>query len=234
MSKGSNPSQSTTTSSSVDPATAAYIAEFRKRALGASAPQPGDPALQQTFRDRISYGLDGDPLGGLDQFLNPYTKDVVNATNADFDRQGAEAMNAAGADATRAGAFNGGRAGVLQANALDNVNRNRSATLAGLRSGGYQQAVQQLLQSKMNSAQLGMQGLFGMNSQALQRLQAMIPGFTPTSQSGTTDTVQHTYSDPFSQLLGLGIGFAGIPGIGGLFNRGGNQNGTPPIYAYGT
>lgn len=238
MSKGSNPRVTTSSSSGVDPTTAAYIQAYRQRA-GALAGQD-DSGLRSTFTDALNYGLGSDPLSGLDQFMNPYTKNVVDTTNADFDRQAAMAKNAADAEATRAGAFNSDRAGVLEANSLNNVNMNRASTLAGLRSSGYTNAVQQLLQSKGFDASLGLQGIMGLNQNAISRLYGMTPGFTPISTQGTSTQETQTNSDPFSTLLGLGLGIGSF-GIGGgatlggsllsrLFNiKGGGGGGPYPV-----
>lgn len=221
MSKGSNPTQTSTSSSSVDPGTAAFIQEYRKRALGLMNGQPGDDSLRRGFVDNINYAMGSDPLQGLDQFLNPYQSNVIDATNADFERQRKVAGNAADAEATAAGAFGGDRAAVLKANNQANIDQSQASTIAGLRSGGYNNAVQQLLASKAYAGQMGMQGLFGMNQQQLAALQGLIPGFTPTSQNSSQTQVTQTNNDPFSQLLGLGLGLAGPIGgiVNGIFNQ---------------
>lgn len=76
----------------------------------------------------------------LTPYLNPYTKDVIDASAADSEQQRLVAQNANKASATAAGAYGGTRSAV-QAGVTDSQNQIAFATLAAnLRSQGYSAA----------------------------------------------------------------------------------------------
>jgi hypothetical protein len=75
-------------------------------------------------------------------FMDPYQQEVIQGVQGDFDRQRQMAMQSGGQQATAQGALGGSRQAVLQAQMMGDVNRNEAATLAQMRSGGFQQAQQ--------------------------------------------------------------------------------------------
>jgi len=108
-----------------------------------------------------------------------------------------------------AGAFGGDRSAILEGELTRGVNEIGSQTLANVRAGGFNNAVNQLLAERGRLGGLGIagaQGLLGTGQQIdarqLAALQGLVPGFTPTQQ--TDETVERTQGDLFSQLLGLG------------------------------
>lgn len=110
--------------------------------------------------------------GDVSAFYNPYQQQVIDASSADFDRQRQGATMQANDLATKAGAFGGSRSAVLQANALDNVNRDESSTLANLRNAGYGQSFDRAMQSGQSLANLGMGALNNYSSGQLAQEQA--------------------------------------------------------------
>ena len=91
------------------------------------------------------------------QFMDPFTEDVIAATQADIARQGAIQQNQVGAGAVGAGAFGGSRQGIAQAEIARNIMDQQARTGAQLRSQGFQQAqqaAQQAAQQQLRQAQL--------------------------------------------------------------------------------
>jgi hypothetical protein len=76
-------------------------------------------------------------LDGLQSYMSPYTKDVVNTSLDDYDQNAAKARAAEEAAGAAAGAFGGSRFGVQQATTLDNQARARATLDAGLRDSAF-------------------------------------------------------------------------------------------------
>ena len=105
------------------------------------------------------------------QFMDPFTEEVIAATQADIARQGAMQQNQLGASAVGAGAFGGSRQGIAQGEIARNVMDQQARTGAQLRSQGFaqaqnlaQQAAQQQLKQAQLTGQLG-QTVAGLGSQ---------------------------------------------------------------------
>jgi hypothetical protein len=201
--KGGQQTQSTT----VDPKTQAYVEQMRQAALGAQ----GNPLYAQG-RQLGGVGLSalgGDAgalqqlMGGYGSQLDPYWNQLRQTT-----------LGTIGDQATQAGAFGGSRQGVAEGAALGQIAQGQ----AGQRYGEYQNALGRAGQL----ANLG----FGVDPQLMGILNQ---GIGPYGQTQTT----HTQSDPFSQLLGLGLTGASLfaPGPGtaaaGLLGGGGGGFSAP-------
>jgi hypothetical protein len=90
-------------------------------------------------------------------FMDPYTEDVIAATQADIARQGAMQQNQIGAGAARSGAFGGSRQGIAEGEIARNVMDQQARTGSQLRSQGFAQAqtaAQQAAQQQLRQAQL--------------------------------------------------------------------------------
>ena len=85
------------------------------------------------------------------QFMSPFTEDVIATTQADIARQGQMQQNQLAGQAVGSGAFGGSRQGIAQAEIARNVMDQQARTGAQLRSQGFQQA-QQLAQQQANQA----------------------------------------------------------------------------------
>ena len=114
----------------------------------------------------------------LQQYQNPYTTDVINATQADVLRGASMGLNELGRQATAANAFGGSRHGVAMGEMGRGVAEQLASASAGLRSQGFmnaQQMAQQDIQNRMNqAAQLGNLGAqsFGYGQQIQGQLAA--------------------------------------------------------------
>lgn len=230
--------QSNTSTQAIDPGTRQYIERYRQQAQqayqGAQGQPPPNPyasdyglgTAQGAYSGLLgNLGLAGQQFQGassLQPFLNPYQSQVTDAARANFDRQRQQAIGAAGSQAAGAGAYGGSRSGILQAQALNDVNQNETGTLAGLNQQGYTQALNAWQQQQAQNANLGLagaqglagigglraQGTAGINEQQRQYLAQLLGmqqgGFGPTSQTNSQTQTGST--------LGTLAGLAGIAG----------------------
>ena len=91
------------------------------------------------------------------QFMDPFTEDVIARTQQDIADKGAQQQLQAQASATGQGAFGGSRQAVLQGQIAADVMDQQARTGAQLRSAGFQQAqnlAQQAAQQQLRQAQL--------------------------------------------------------------------------------
>ena len=91
------------------------------------------------------------------QFMNPFTEDVIARTQQDIADKGAQQQLQAQASAAGQGAFGGSRQAVLQGQIAADVMDQQARTGAQLRSQGFQQAqnlAQQAAQQQLRQAQL--------------------------------------------------------------------------------
>ena len=178
---------------------------------------------------------------GYQQFMSPYQQEVIDTTMSEFDRQASIQQQGLRDQSIRSGAYGGGREGVQQAEYLRGSDMARSGQLAGLLQQGYQNAQQtagqQLAaqqglgqyQSQLGGLQrqIGQAGLTAQQEGAREaafepftrlglvapQLASVIGGFPAATQSQSTPPPSTS-----QQLLGLGIGGAGIAGaLKGLF-----------------
>jgi hypothetical protein len=91
------------------------------------------------------------------QFMDPFTEDVIARTQQDIADKGAQQQLQAQASAAGQGAFGGSRQAVLQGQIAADVMDQQARTGAQLRSAGFQQAqnlAQQAAQQQLKQAQL--------------------------------------------------------------------------------
>ena len=179
---------------------------------------------------------------GYQQFMSPYQQEVIDTTMSEFDRQASIQQQGLRDQSIRSGAYGGGREGVQQAEYQRGSDMARSGQLAGLLQQGYQNAQQtagqQLAaqqglgqyQSQLGGLQrqIGQAGLTAQQEGAREaafepftrlglvapQLASVIGGFPAATQSQSTPPPSTS-----QQLLGLGIGAAGIGGaLKGLFS----------------
>lgn len=138
-------------------------------------------------------------LEGVESFFNPYQEEVIGAARGDFAHQRKLAEMAAADEATKAGAFGGDRAAVLSGVLQSGVNRDESSTIAGLRSGGWRDAVAQLFAARgQRSAE---------QDAALGRMGYSL-GFGGRTVSGAS-TETPSVLDRYFQFLNAGANAAG-------------------------
>ena len=172
---------------------------------------------------------------GYQQFQSPYQQQVIDTSLAEFDRNAAVQQTGLRDSSIQAGAYGGGREGIMQAEAMRNNQLNRGQLQAGLQQEGFQNAqAQALAQAQAQQglgtyqAQLGAgqrqinQGQLAADQEAARetafadytqlglvapQLASVIGGFPAATQMQSTPPPSTT-----QQLLGLGIGAAGLGG----------------------
>ena len=113
--------------------------------------------------------IEGSDIG---QYQNPYTQQVIDATQADILRGAQQGINALDYQAGRAGAFGGSRHGVALGELGTGVAQQLAQTSAAQRQAGFQSAQQMAqsdIQNRLSQANLGLgaaQQLAGLGQQS--------------------------------------------------------------------
>lgn len=128
-------SKKQTVTQQVDPATQKYVEQMRGAATGAQNVALNAPGQFMLGPTDMSIG------DQAERFMNPYMKNVVDATRGEFDHMRGQAVNQGNIAATRAGAFGGSRAAVAQGARLGEIDRAQGSQIAGLMHGGYNDAL---------------------------------------------------------------------------------------------
>lgn len=162
----------------------------------------------------------------IQNYQNPYTQDVVNATQAQFNNQNQQQQAQLTGNSIAQGALGGNRVGVAQANLAGQQSLAQAPTIAGLYSNSYNQglatAAQQYQQNPLAAA--GSIANFGIQGQgaALSGAGAQLGAGTLEQQTqqaqDTSNYGQYAQAQayPFQTdqwLAGLETGVA--PGLGG-------------------
>jgi hypothetical protein len=116
--------------------------QYGQQGLGAYQSAVGAPG--QTARGLLSDSVSGynpSGVGGVSDYLNPYTQNVIDASISDINRQSGIASNDLNAQAVQAGAFGGSRGAIQQAELERNTAEQRNRVIAGLNSQNYSQAL---------------------------------------------------------------------------------------------
>ena len=135
------------------------------------------------------------------QFMSPFTEDVIQKQYEDIAAQGDIQRAKLGAGAVGAGAFGGARRGVAEAELAANVLDQQARTGAQLRSAGFaqaQQAAQQAAQQQLRQAQLT--GQLGQTTGAL----GQTVGQLGTATAGLGQLGQQMGVQDINTLLGVG------------------------------
>ena len=93
---------------------------------------------------------------GYEQYMNPYTNEVVNTSLSDIERARQEAANATRAQAAAAGAFGGSRSGVAESLTNRDFGNTAASTAAQLRQAGFNTALQYNAGDQNRELQAGM------------------------------------------------------------------------------
>ena len=108
----------------------------------------------------------------INQFMNPYTNQVINRSMADLERQRQTQINATGLAATQAGAFGGSRHGVAEAQTNLGFGQQGAQMASGLRQQGFDTALRAAQDNQRMQSDLSQQGFnFGqsINNQQFQQ-----------------------------------------------------------------
>lgn len=104
----------------------------------------------------------------MNSYLNPYQEQVIDNTLSRMRDNRDEALNMVQANAANAGAFGGARHGLVEAEVINDSNRNMAETAAGMSQDGFNLAAQ-LSNARINQIQQSAAGLAGLGGQELQR-----------------------------------------------------------------
>lgn len=137
-----------------DAATQARVSEIYDTAKRAGGQIPES---MQNALDFLSGKSDGS------QFQNPFQRQVIDATNAQWDRSGQMAQRGVNDAATRSGAFGGSRQGVAAGVAAGENERNRNSQISGLLQSGFQDSTQRALAAAGLGGQIGNPDLFNLD-----------------------------------------------------------------------
>lgn len=132
------------------------------------------------------------------EYMDPYQEEVIQGVQGDILRQAQLQAQNLGAQGVAAGAFGGARSGVMQAELGRAAGEQLAKTTAGLRSAGYQQAIQQSQQAfadQQRRMQSGAQ-LFGQIGQGL--------GSLGMQQAALGEAAQMGQQRDINTLLSLG------------------------------
>jgi len=208
-------------------------------------PQVAAQNALQTGASQAAGGL-GSLVGpdAYQQFMSPYQQQVMDTTLSEFDRQQTIGQQGLRDSAIQAGAYGGGREGIMQAEAMRNNAMGRGQLQSGLLQQGFENAQQQAntqLQGQQGLGQYqtqlgGLQRQLGQADLSAQQEAAREAQFADYTQLGLVApqlasviggfpaaTQQQSTPPPSTsqQLLGLGIGGAGLmgamKGLGGMF-----------------
>lgn len=198
MGKGSN-TTSTSSTSSADPQAAALYRDILTRAQGvASTPYQAysgeltaptnaqqnlgvaginananyaSPFIQQAAGQATASSA---PLSAsaIQQYLNPYTQSVVDATTQQMQHDNAQAMAGLQGNQIAQGALGGNATGVAKGILAGQQNRTDASTIANLYSQGYTQA----LGAAQNQQQLGLAGANAIANYGIQGQNAALTG----------------------------------------------------------
>ena len=108
---------------------------FGQAAGIASGVANGGPALNSG-----GVSADAAQLGDVSRYMNPYIKNVLDASNADADQNDARALGALKAQAAGSNAFGDTTYGIAQGQAIGDLARARQSANAGLLATGYNTA----------------------------------------------------------------------------------------------
>lgn len=125
------------------------------------------------------------PIGPnqINQYLNPYTQQVVNATEAQFNNQNAQQQQQVLGNAALQGALGGDRTAVAQANLAGQQQLAQAPVIAGLYNQGYNTATQTALAEQQAQAQ----GAYSLGNLGVAGQQAGLTGAGAQIQAGTLE-----------------------------------------------
>lgn len=146
----------------------------------------------------------------VNQYLSPYTQDVVNATTAQLNKQNAEQQNQLKGNAISAGAWGGDRAGVAQAELAGQQQTAEAPVIAGLYNQGYGQALgefntqqQTALNAMQSDAWRQAQAAYQFGGLGAQAQQEALGGAGALLQAGglQQQLAQEQLNVPYEQFL---------------------------------
>jgi len=163
-------------------------------------------------------------------YMNQYTDEVINRTQADIGRQQDIAQNKLGAQASAAGAFGGSRQGVAEGVMAGEYAKLAADTAAQQRQAGFTQAQQAAQADIANRLQADLAnqgaGLTAQQSTAANTLQQQFANQNALNQAGQYNAGQNFQAQMANQnagLAGVGARLGAAGQLGGFANQGFNM-----------
>lgn len=163
-------------------------------------------------------------------YMNQYTNEVINRTQADISRQQDIAQNKLGAQASAAGAFGGSRQGVAEGVMAGEYAKLAADTAAQQRQAGFTQAQQAAQADIANRLQADLAnqgaGLTAQQSTAANTLQQQLANqgaLNQAGQFGAQQRLQAQLANQSAGLAGLGARLGAAGQLGGFANQGFNM-----------
>lgn len=125
-----------TTTQRLDPASQGFVDQQRRQATSAA-----DVALNQPGSFFAGPADISTILANTQQFLNPYTEQVIGGVNQQYDQLRAGATRASNQAAAHAGSFGGSRHGVMEGQAYGELGRAQAQQVGGLLSEQFNEAL---------------------------------------------------------------------------------------------
>lgn len=175
----------------------------------------------------------GQPLTAqqIQQYENPYTNDVVNATQAQFNNQNAQQQSQVTGNAAAQGALGGDRSAVAAALTAGQQQMAQAPVIAGLQSQGYNQAVSTAENEQKQALASGVAGQSAAQGAAGAQIGAGTLQQT-TQQAQDTQARQDYYQQqgyPFQVAQWLASIDTGVgSNMGGTSTNTGQSTTTPP------
>ena len=119
----------------------ASIANSKTGGLGSTAGQTYNPAtMKHAYYDAATQADPAKIRAGIAGYMNPYTSDVINRTQADIQRQTQMGLRDLGSTASGQGAFGGSRHGIAEGTAIGEGSKALGDISAQMRAEGYNTA----------------------------------------------------------------------------------------------
>ena len=146
-----------------------------------------DPATMQGQSYQAAQLSDQD----INQYMNPYTQNVIDSTMGDLDMARQNALNNTGVAASRGGAFGGDRHGIMEAQNNNDYMQNVARTSSQLRNQGFQNAQSAAMgdvnaQNQALSSNAAMAQQAGLSNQAAQNARDQFVGQTANQNAMQT------------------------------------------------
>ena len=206
------------------------------RAAAGSAPMVGTSFGYNPGSVGTSYGYSPQQVaaeaayGGMANYQNPFTQQVIDTSMADLERQRQMQMGQMGAQATAAGAFGGSRHGVAEALTNQGFAQQGGQLASGLRMQGFNTALgaaQADAAARMQAA-MANQGAgaraqeFGQQS-AMQAALANQAAQARAAEFGQSSSLQAQMANQSAGLQGQQLGLSAAGQLGNLANLGFNM-----------
>jgi hypothetical protein len=155
-----------------------------------------DPATMQGQSYQAAQLSDQD----INQYMNPYTQNVIDSTMGDLDMARQNALNNTGVAASRGGAFGGDRHGIMEAQNNNDYMQNVARSSAQLRNQGFQNAQSAAMgdvsaQNQALSSNAAMAQQAGLSNQAAQNARDQFVGQTANQNAMQTALANQSASN---------------------------------------